>query len=193
MEQQLTEERQKIQDELYRITEATNPDGTVNVEITRWQKKGDKVHVYFNDAMLVEHVETMDWPTRDDTTFKFVRLCHVCDLSFSAALQLEGSSVKAHEGEWTLIAPKKHSYSKQFAAGLRSIQYRELVTSALAFIMGGFGVVLMLAVGLFGLFGWIYGLATMGGFVPALPVGPVVFTLLWGFMFFVTIVILEEA
>lgn len=101
------------EDRLYRVSEATNDDGFVDVEIMEWGEieeeewddEGEGLYVVFRTPLLNYHETTMDFPEKDDEEYRFVRLCHAAGLDLNGAKQLEDSEVKADPESWELITP----------------------------------------------------------------------------------------
>lgn len=96
------------QEELFHIQESTNDDGTVDVEITDWQKLSNgRMTVEFQLPTVETQTERMDWPAKDTDDYKFVRLVRHCGYDLASADQIIGETVKADDGE--LVAPVKKS------------------------------------------------------------------------------------
>lgn len=110
-------------DELYRITEATNDDGTVDVSIHDWEKAGGDVTVEFILPTGETESERMDWPMRDDQSeYKFVRVVEAAGYSLVTADELRGSNATVQadrEGnEWKLHVPEPEPLHKRYTARL---------------------------------------------------------------------------
>lgn len=98
-------------DELYRISEATNDDGTVDVSIHDWQKTGHEVTVEFILPTGESETEQMDWPMRDDPSeYKFVRVVEAAGYGLVTAEELRGSNAtvqaKRDGKDWCLHVPE---------------------------------------------------------------------------------------
>jgi hypothetical protein len=96
-----------VSDELYEISEATNKDGTVDVEIYDFRKRhNDEVVVRFRTPTGDVKTESMKWPKRDTTEYKFVRICRETAGSLSGAkfLKTDGGKIRADPEEWELKA-----------------------------------------------------------------------------------------
>jgi len=107
MDKQLEQEF-SISDELYEISEATNRDGTVDVEIYDFEKLENvdppQVSVKFYTPTGDKKSEAMNWPIRDTASNKFVRICRETVGSLSAAkfLKQDGAIVKANPENWEI-------------------------------------------------------------------------------------------
>ena len=97
-----------ITDELYEISEATNRDGTVDVKVYDFDKleESEEVRVHFYTPTMDKQSETMDWPRKDSTEYKFVRLCRatVGGLSGAEWLKTDGAHIKADPDNWEIKA-----------------------------------------------------------------------------------------
>ena len=96
-----------VSDELYEVSEATNADGTVSVEVFDYKKiNNEKIEVCFYTPTMDEKTEVMDWPRIDEPEkYKFVRICEVAVGGLNAAdwLRKDGAKIKADPDDWTLI------------------------------------------------------------------------------------------
>lgn len=97
-----------VTDELYEISEATNSDGSVDVEIFDFEKtsNGEKVKVWFHTPTMDKRSEKMKWPRNDSNEYKFVRLCRktVGGLNGAEWLKQDGASISADPDDWTINA-----------------------------------------------------------------------------------------
>lgn len=99
-----------VTDELYQISEATNSDGTVDVEVYDFNKKdrGDQsqVEVLFRTPTGDKKSETMEWPRKDSADYKFVRVCRntVGGLNGAEWLKTDGARIKADPDNWEIKA-----------------------------------------------------------------------------------------
>lgn len=97
-----------VTDELYEISEATNSDGSVDVEVFDFEKSadGESVKVWFHTPTMEKKSETMDWPRNDSNTYKFVRLCRkaVGGLNGAEWLKQDGAKIRADPDNWELRA-----------------------------------------------------------------------------------------
>lgn len=112
----IEEEEFTVTDELYQITEATNKDGTVDVQIYDWRKieqNGEpKVVVRFYTPSMEPKSETMDWPTMDSLDNKFVRICENAGVGLKGAdwLKTDGAEIRADPDTWTLVTELPRRY-----------------------------------------------------------------------------------
>jgi hypothetical protein len=107
MSQKVADQEFTVSDELYEISEATNKDGTVDVEIFDFRKRhNDEVIVKFRTPTGDVKTESMKWPKRDTTEYKFVRICRKTAGSLSGAkfLKTDGGRIRADPEEWELKA-----------------------------------------------------------------------------------------
>ena len=97
-----------VTDELYEISEATNSDGSVDVEVFDFEKSedGESVEVWFHTPTMEKQSETMDWPRKDSSKYKFVRLCRktVGGLNGAEWLKQDGATIRADPDEWEIQA-----------------------------------------------------------------------------------------
>jgi len=95
-----------VTDELYQISEATNDDGTVNVEIFDYEKSadGENVIVSFRTPTGDRRTEMYPWPKVDSAEYAFVRLCRqtVGGLNAAEFLKTDGAEVRADPDTWEL-------------------------------------------------------------------------------------------
>jgi len=114
-------------DELVRINEATNEDGTIDVEIFDWSKDGDTVTVRFLTPTNDLKTEQMDWPKAGEKFdgYTFTKLLRYCDLSVQNAELLNGSVVPARmvEGStgenWYIDIPDETTLRERVKLGER--------------------------------------------------------------------------
>lgn len=133
------DESSDLEDEVYRIAEATNEDGTVDVKIKNVDKNESKVTVTFQTPWLDEKEETMAWPKSDDSKYKIVRICENTIGSFTGLTQIEGAETRADPESWNIKAEQKDSinlskYKPQAFKSLVSVTF-------LASILGIIGVI----------------------------------------------------
>ena len=174
-----------ITDELYEISEATNNDGTVNVSIYDFKKvnDGDSVQVHFHTPTMAKQHETMDWPRKDDTKYKFVRICRktVGSLSGAKFLKTDGAEIAADPDEWEIDA--KLTLKQKITGQIRNLSAKEIAKRGVVMLM----VALTVTSGLTFLLGPVYALLTLVGAVPAIPH----FVVMWVISFVVSIFMLE--
>ena len=100
-----------VTDELYQISEATNDDGTVNVEVFDYEKSadGENVIVHFRTPTGDRRTEMYPWPKADSSEYEFVRLCRqtVGGLNAAEFLRSDGAEVKADPDTWGLCVSKR--------------------------------------------------------------------------------------
>ena len=112
------------QEELYHIQESTNEDGTVDVEILGWEKqdqlhrdfssdreKGASVKVEFRLPTVETESETMPWPDKDTSEYKFVRLVRQCGYDLASADQIVGEKAKSDGDE--LVVPEQKTRTEK--------------------------------------------------------------------------------
>lgn len=106
-------------EQLYRISEQTNGDGTVSVEVNQWEKRGDKVGVELILPTGDTFEETMRWPEYDDEQYKFIRLLRAASLDPVGADALEGEYVPAERvgdrGWTTAVEPQPGRWERMKA------------------------------------------------------------------------------
>lgn len=153
---------EQLSDDLYTVSERTNRDGTVDVELSGIEKSGDDVHVAFRTPTNELQVESMPFPNRDSSEYKFVRLCRQTVGDLSRASALSGSMVKADPDNWTLVAPKpsfskirRHLSMLTVGSVVRNGFHLSRVTVALGFALLAFLMP-------------VYGFLSIGGVVPVL-------------------------
>lgn len=122
-----------VADKLYQVSEATNGDGTVDVEVADWGEKMNdrgnpmgKLYIRFITPTGETKSEKMAFPERDDPEYKFVRVVEQMGLSLRAAMMeaakdedtdmLEGETVKADPDDWTLVAPEPEPWYERVVA-----------------------------------------------------------------------------
>lgn len=102
----------EISDKMHQISDATNADGTVDVEISSYEEVQPEqgVRVTFMTPTGEKKEEVMSFPKRDDQSYKFVRLCNNTVGSLNAAeyLNIDSPTVPADPDSWELIAPRSH-------------------------------------------------------------------------------------
>lgn len=102
----------EISDKMHRISDATNTDGTVDVEIFSYEEvhPEEGVRVTFMTPTGEQKEEVMTFPKRDDQSYKFVRLCNNTVGSLNAAeyLNIDSPTARADPDSWELIAPRSH-------------------------------------------------------------------------------------
>lgn len=181
----IEEEEFTVTDELYQITEATNKDGTVDVQIYDWSKidqNGEpKVVVRFYTPSMEPKSETMDWPTIDTLDNKFVRICETVGVGLRGAdwLKTDGAEIRADPENWTIQThlPARYRvkrYISQLSVG-------DLIAMGLLIFV--VGIAILSGIALFAI--PIYGALTLAGVVPAAPIGMMGMLAVWILSFMV--------
>ena len=121
-----------VSDELTRITEMTNEDGTVDVEILGFEKLEENeetyVEVTFRTPTLERKTNKMKWPKRDTHNYKFVRICEDTCGSLKGAdfLKQDEHRIKADPDDWTL--KPEATTRERLRRNLSDTTFREIVT-----------------------------------------------------------------
>lgn len=181
----IEEEEFTVTDELYQITEATNKDGTVDVQIYDWSKidqNGEpKVVVRFYTPSMEPKSETMDWPTMDTLDNKFVRICETVGVGLRGAdwLKTDGAEIRADPGGWVIQTrlPARYRVKRYIS----QLSFADLVSMGL-FIFA-VGIAILSGIILFAF--PIWGLLTLIGVTPASPIGLFGMMLIWMLSFFI--------
>ena len=92
----------EMSDEVYRIVEATNDDGTVDVTIEDVVRNDKTAVVVFSTPTAEVEKEKMDWPTRDSDDYKLVRICRATVGGFAAISDLKGERIAADPETWEI-------------------------------------------------------------------------------------------
>lgn len=92
----------EMSDEVYRIVEATNDDGTVDVTIEDVVRTDKTVTVVFSTPTAEIKTEEMSWPKRDSDDYKLVRICRATVGSFAAISDIEGEKITADPDTWEI-------------------------------------------------------------------------------------------
>ena len=92
----------EMSDEVYRIVEATNDDGTVDVTIEDVVRNDKTAVVVFSTPTAEIETEEMDWPTRDSDDYKLVRICRATVGGFAAISDLKGERIAADPETWEI-------------------------------------------------------------------------------------------
>ena len=92
----------------YQIEEATNEDGTVDVEINdmSYDEERDKITVEFFTPLGEKKHTEFDRPQRDDSSYEAVEFAESYIGSFGAMEQMDGSKVRADPNTWELQLQK---------------------------------------------------------------------------------------
>jgi len=111
-------------EELYHIQELTNDDGTVDVEITDWEKEeysnsSAKVNIEFRTPWGETKTEMMKWPKKATDEYKFVRLVRQCGYDLTGATQIHGDRVPFNNG--SLVVPQQQSRRGRLKEYIQSI------------------------------------------------------------------------
>lgn len=110
------ETKNTIEDDAYQVVEATNEDGTIDAEIVEQPyRDGDELVVKARPLIPDADTEVfrLDWPKRNTTNFKAVRLARSMVGGFQAVGQMENERVKLDEtdGDWDLVIPEHEERS----------------------------------------------------------------------------------
>ena len=135
MSVQSTEELSPTE-ELFHIQESTNDDGTVNVEILGWEKEDDRVDVKYRTPTMETVTESMQWPQKDSSEYKFVRLVRHCGFDLHGADQIEGCTVKFESG--AAIVPEQKTRREKVTEKIRSPSDATISAQILGFILWPF-------------------------------------------------------
>lgn len=132
-----------LEDEVYRIAEATNEDGTVDVTIKSVNKNGSKVTVTFQTPWLEEKEETMDWPKSDDSKYKIVRICENTIGSFTGLTQIKGVKAKADPDSWDIKAKQEENFDiSDYSPHMKKYITSIVILGSISGILGMIGLVL---------------------------------------------------
>lgn len=182
-------------EQLYRISQKTNDDGTVNVDISDWEKLGDNVAVEFITPSADTEREVMEWPTRDDPNeYKFAALCREYGSGIVDPDGLIGVEVPADDEDWSLQVDYSPPRRTRIARGVmkffgelkrRLFDFPEIsVTDVLDFVaIVGLATlfvgIVMLIIGLIGFYGF--------GFSSSIPILGIVSIAFGSVLFFLFI------
>lgn len=121
-----------LEDELFLIGDMTRDDGRVEAVVEDYKRiervnEVDKIKVWYRLPTGKTETEVMDFPQRDDPTFKFVSLCRFAGTTLSAAGHLKGSTVLAELDEnddWELYTePWEPKKSRKIRRALMLVQF----------------------------------------------------------------------
>lgn len=119
---------QDMDDDLYRVAEATNPDGSVDVHIESWEKvewnhDEDEIRVEFTTPTGNTESEKMPFPKIDDDSYKFVRLVESIglDLKSAGALNSGEYTARANPESWRLITRRKSANRMRVEGALNTV------------------------------------------------------------------------
>jgi len=95
-------------EELYHLQESTNSDGTVDVEITSWEKSNadGKLRIEFTKHNFEDGQAYLRWPEKDSTEYAFVSLVNSLGFDLANADKIIGETVKYHPERDELVIPK---------------------------------------------------------------------------------------
>ena len=106
-------------DRLYNISNATNDDGTIDVELTDFNRSeaDDMVSVEFLTPNGEVESEVMPWPKEDSEEYKFVRIFNQTGYGIISAEEAceNNVTVKAERDPWRIHAP--HNYTRRERIG----------------------------------------------------------------------------
>lgn len=152
-----------VSDELYEISEATNKNGTVDVEIFDFDKDkddADEVRVKFYTPTMQVRSETMAWPKKDDPKYKFVRICNdtVGGLKGANFIKTDGATIEADPDTWEIVAERGTAISvinhirsltmSKIFKGLAITTLILMTAAAILFLVGVLGLGILGLVGL---------------------------------------------
>jgi len=108
------ETKGSIEDDAYQVVEATNEDGTIDAEIIgKPYREGDELVIEARPLIPDADTEVfqLNWPKRNTTQFKAVRLARSKVGGFQAIGQMENERVKLEEtdGDWDLVIPEQEA------------------------------------------------------------------------------------
>lgn len=96
-------------EKLHTISEATNPDGTIDVELHDFNRSeaDDMVSVEFITPDGEIESEVVPWPKADDEDYKFVRIFNQTGYGIIAAEEAceQNVTIKAERDPWRINAP----------------------------------------------------------------------------------------
>lgn len=99
-------------EELRRLYEATNEDGTIDAEILDWEREGAEVVVSLYHPTQGEIKRTFDWPEVADGESDFERLVNAALLNLDEAERLRDESrtvpIEKVDGEWKVSTSPSH-------------------------------------------------------------------------------------
>jgi hypothetical protein len=154
----------EISDKMHRISDATNTDGSVDVDISSYEEvpPEEGVRVTFMTPTGEQKEEVMQFPKRDDQSYKFVRLCNNTVGSLNAAeyLNIDSPTARADPDSWELIATR--SRRKMLTDKIASITPLNIVTAFMK-IIGAGALLAPVAVSVWGVISvglWIAGVST---------------------------------
>lgn len=136
-------DKDELHKEAYRISEATNDDGTVDVEIEDITKNGDEATIEFKTPWLETKEETMDWPKYVDENYKIVRICQETVGSFEAVQQLEGHSIRADPETWEIVTHEKPDEKIDFREKFASLAEWGLILTGFICILSIISMVVL--------------------------------------------------
>ena len=100
-------------EQLDAIDRQTNADGSVNVELINWKKKGNlsEAVVKFRTPAGETKYESMEWPESNDQSYKFIRIIEQTPYTLGTADAINDESGIMVEAdptgdEWTIDAPR---------------------------------------------------------------------------------------
>jgi len=132
-----------VTDVAYQVEQATNNDGTVDVEIkdVQYHKRDDSIVIQFFTPLGETKNHVFDRPKRADSSYEIVNFANAYIGSFGAIEQLTGMSVKADPESWNVKIPDTRVES--------AVKYINSVTETI--ITGGLFVAgLLLLIGVVG-------------------------------------------
>lgn len=102
-------------EQLDEIDRRTNEDGTVDVELLKWQMNdyNNRVDVHYRIPTGEVKTESMQWPEANDPSYKFIRLIEHTPYNLRTAESINDSEnirVKADPSSWDLVLPEDKSF-----------------------------------------------------------------------------------
>ena len=132
-----------VTDVAYQVEQATNDDGTVDVEIkdVQYHKRDDSIVIQFFTPLGETKNHVFDRPKRADDSYEVVRFANAYIGSFGAIEQLTGMSVKADPDSWELQTPdtKTEAALTHFSTILEYIVPVGIFTTELLLVIGVVG------------------------------------------------------
>ena len=117
------EPEDELGDELHSLEEASNPDNTLDVEITNVEESDGEITIDVEHYDMSTDTVSLEFPKVDRMKYKFVRLVNKFGYKLSQYKQLEGETVKYHpENEKLVLDLGFKIQIKRFYSWLRSVR-----------------------------------------------------------------------
>ena len=126
----MTQEEMGSIEKLVRRKDATNDDGTVNVEVFDWFEDGDVVTIEFLTPTMDKKEETMAFPQsgKELKENKFYQIVDGCNIPLRNAEMLEGEIIKSTgPPNWKLVTEEKVSRKEKTVDWISSLSIDEFV------------------------------------------------------------------